>query len=186
MALAYAGSQLACHEFYAKFLAKLKHLCYADITERVMVLMIYNRIGNQVQINADMYTVKIGYGGYLVIESPYNKGKRIHRLVIEAVLGRELSIQEHVHHIDSNKLNNTPDNLEIVGNSEHIKLHNPKLTDQPEKKIIQEIILQEDKKHPIGDCILTRMLNNKGYSIIRRTVAKYRSQLGYPPASKRK
>ena len=46
-----------------------------------------------------------------------------HRLVLESVFGRKLLSSEHVHHIDHNKLNNSPENLMIVSNSDHKKYH---------------------------------------------------------------
>ena len=45
------------------------------------------------------------------------------------------------------------------------------------KTIIKETIGAEDKKSPITDDTLTDILNQKGYKIARRTVAKYREQL---------
>lgn len=47
----------------------------------------------------------------------------IHRKVMAEKIGRKLHDWENVHHIDENKLNNHPDNLEIFTNSEHRKLH---------------------------------------------------------------
>ncbi len=46
-----------------------------------------------------------------------------HRLVAEAKLGRKLEETEAVHHIDGNKHNNDPANLEIHSVSEHGRLH---------------------------------------------------------------
>ena len=54
------------------------------------------------------------------------------------------------------------------------------------KKILMDIIEQEDKKHPYSDEKLTEMLQEKGYNIARRTVAKYREQLNIPVARLRK
>lgn len=54
------------------------------------------------------------------------------------------------------------------------------------KKYLGELIEQEDKKHPLSDEKLTDMLNEKGYNIARRTVAKYREQLNLPVARLRK
>lgn len=54
------------------------------------------------------------------------------------------------------------------------------------KQIIQEVIDTEDKNHPIADGDLTDLLQEKGYIIARRTVAKYREQLNLPVARLRK
>jgi len=54
------------------------------------------------------------------------------------------------------------------------------------KNILQNIIEQEDKKKPITDDKLSELLKQKGYPIARRTVAKYREQLGLPVARLRK
>ncbi len=54
------------------------------------------------------------------------------------------------------------------------------------KKILTDIIGEESKKHPFSDEILTDMLQEKGYNIARRTVAKYREQLNIPVARLRK
>lgn len=50
-------------------------------------------------------------------------GRFYHRIVMEEKLGRKLHAWENVHHIDENKFNNHPDNLEVLTNSEHRKLH---------------------------------------------------------------
>jgi RNA polymerase sigma-54 factor len=54
------------------------------------------------------------------------------------------------------------------------------------KKILQDIVDEESKKNPLSDEILTEMLQQKGYNIARRTVAKYREQLNIPVARLRK
>lgn len=54
------------------------------------------------------------------------------------------------------------------------------------KKILQEAIEAEDKRKPLSDEKLGQLLNAKGYNIARRTVAKYREQLGLPVARMRK
>lgn len=54
------------------------------------------------------------------------------------------------------------------------------------KKILTDIIENESKKHPFSDEKLTDMLQEKGYNIARRTVAKYREQLNIPVARLRK
>jgi RNA polymerase sigma-54 factor len=54
------------------------------------------------------------------------------------------------------------------------------------KKILEECISNEDKKRPLTDEKLTDILQEKGYQIARRTVAKYREQLNIPVARLRK
>ncbi|QEK51706.1 RNA polymerase factor sigma-54 [Pedobacter aquae] len=54
------------------------------------------------------------------------------------------------------------------------------------KKILEECIGNEDKRKPLADEKLTEILKDKGYNIARRTVAKYREQMGIPVARLRK
>ncbi len=54
------------------------------------------------------------------------------------------------------------------------------------KATLQDIVEAEDKQHPYSDEALGKLLAEKGYPIARRTVAKYREQLGIPIARLRK
>jgi RNA polymerase sigma-54 factor len=54
------------------------------------------------------------------------------------------------------------------------------------KKILSDAIEAEEKRHPLADEKLAQLLKEKGYTIARRTVAKYREQLGIPVARLRK
>ena len=54
------------------------------------------------------------------------------------------------------------------------------------KKELQNIISSENKKIPFNDDTLVQLLKDKGYKLARRTVAKYRDQLGVPVARLRK
>lgn len=54
------------------------------------------------------------------------------------------------------------------------------------KKILSDLIEAEEKKKPLSDERLTELLQEKGYNIARRTVAKYREQLNIPVARLRK
>jgi RNA polymerase sigma-54 factor len=54
------------------------------------------------------------------------------------------------------------------------------------KKILSDLIENENKKRPLSDERLTELLQEKGYNIARRTVAKYREQLNIPVARLRK
>ena len=61
-----------------------------------------------------------------------------HRYVIECFLGRALKDDEHVHHKDGNKLNNSLYNLEVLSREEHARLHHPK----------HKIALNDTQKRP--------------------------------------
>jgi RNA polymerase sigma-54 factor len=54
------------------------------------------------------------------------------------------------------------------------------------KMALRDIIDSEDKNKPLSDDVLKDLLAAKGYPIARRTVAKYREQLGIPIARLRK
>lgn len=54
------------------------------------------------------------------------------------------------------------------------------------KKILEQVINEEDKKKPLPDEDLAVILKERGYPIARRTVAKYREQLDIPVARLRK
>jgi RNA polymerase sigma-54 factor len=54
------------------------------------------------------------------------------------------------------------------------------------KKILSDCILAESKSKPLTDDEVAAILKEKGYSIARRTVSKYREQLEIPVARMRK
>ena len=54
------------------------------------------------------------------------------------------------------------------------------------KKVLQECVENEDKHKPLTDDQLVSLMNEKGYKVARRTIAKYRDQLGIPKARMRK
>ena len=54
------------------------------------------------------------------------------------------------------------------------------------KNILESLIQSENKKNPFSDMALSIELSKKGYSLARRTVAKYREQLNFPVARLRK
>lgn len=54
------------------------------------------------------------------------------------------------------------------------------------KKILQDVVSEEDKTKPLTDDQLAEILKDKGYPIARRTIAKYRELLDIPVARMRK
>ena len=54
------------------------------------------------------------------------------------------------------------------------------------KAALKDIIDKEDKARPLSDDAITAMMTGKGYPVARRTIAKYREQMGIPVARLRK
>lgn len=54
------------------------------------------------------------------------------------------------------------------------------------KREIRELVAREDPAHPLSDQALTELLSRRGIAVSRRTVAKYREELGIPSSCKRK
>ena len=62
----------------------------------------------------------------------------------------------------------------------------PSMTASGVKEALRAVIDGEDKKKPLSDRLLSEKLAERGISISRRTVAKYREEEGIPDASGRK
>lgn len=54
------------------------------------------------------------------------------------------------------------------------------------KEAVAKVLGHEDVRHPLSDQAIAEKLKAQGFRVARRTVAKYREQLGVPPAHKRK
>ena len=54
------------------------------------------------------------------------------------------------------------------------------------KEAVAKAMAHEDVRHPLSDQAIAEKLKEQGFQVARRTVAKYREQLGVPPAHKRK
>ena len=61
-----------------------------------------------------------------------------------------------------------------------------KITTEQVKSLLESVIEEEDKKKPLSDRAITERLVERGVKISRRTVAKYREELGIKDASGRK
>jgi len=73
------------------------------------------------EVREKLRNVKLGKGEGKSYEKTY--GRHTHRIIAEQKLGRPLKKGEIVHHIDGNKRNNDPDNLAVMSQSEHARLH---------------------------------------------------------------
>ncbi len=91
--------------------------------------------------------------------------------------------------VTSNKYVHTPQGnfeLKYFFNSSVSMSSGDSLASASVKKIISDIIGKEDVKHPLADQKIVEILEERGIQLARRTVAKYREQLGILPSSKRK
>ena len=70
--------------------------------------------------------------------------------------------------------------------TEGIETEDGMVSNREVKKALEEIIGGESKRKPLSDDKIAVLLKDKGYNIARRTVAKYREQLGVPVARLRK
>lgn len=61
--------------------------------------------------------------GYLLRRLAQGVYEYEHRLVAEEILGRPLASHEVVHHIDGDRANNEPSNLEVLARADHMRLH---------------------------------------------------------------
>lgn len=55
------------------------------------------------------------------------RGRHTHRRAAEHKIGRPLHPGEIVHHLDGDKLNNHPDNLVVMSQADHVRLHIPEM-----------------------------------------------------------
>lgn len=86
------------------------------------------------------YKDKVEISGYLYKYMPVHPDSTKsgyvaeHRLVAEEKLGRRIKSNEDVHHINEDKHDNRPDNLEVLTDSEHSRLHAVKRWRNPDGK----------------------------------------------------
>lgn len=61
--------------------------------------------------------------GYIEITMGENKGRPAHAVIMEKIIGRKLMPNECVHHIDHNRSNNSPENLQLMTRESHARHH---------------------------------------------------------------
>lgn len=67
--------------------------------------------------------VSVKRSGYIEYTRGQHKGRSQHVVAMEQLIGRPLAKDEVVHHIDHNRGNNHPSNLQLMSRSEHASLH---------------------------------------------------------------
>lgn len=102
----------------------------------------------------------------------------------------EISMHEStISRVTTNKYVHTPQGifeLKYFFNSSVSRVGGDSLASVSVKKMIEDVIKAEDPKKPLADQKIVDFLDSKGIQLARRTVAKYREQLGILPSSKRK
>lgn len=82
--------------------------------------------------------------GYRTAYNSRNKKSLEHRVKIEDLIGRPLNKNEHIHHIDFNKLNNNSNNLLMVSNSTNNRLNGicSRLTRIIPREVLEQITVE--------------------------------------------
>ena len=69
--------------------------------------------------------VCINSNGYAEFTRGEHKGRGVHDVIVERIIGRRLAPDEVVHHRDENRSNNHPSNLELMTRADHTRHHEP-------------------------------------------------------------
>lgn len=79
--------------------------------------------GRKFRLNHPEIVRYVSLAGYVLVKIGIHEWALEHRLVVEQSIGRKLERDETVHHINGIKTDNRLDNLMVLTNSEHQKLH---------------------------------------------------------------
>jgi RNA polymerase sigma-54 factor len=105
-------------------------------------------------------------------------------------IAEDISMHEStISRVTNNKYVHTPRGvfeLKYFFNSSVTRADGNDVASESVKRMISDMIKVEDTKRPLSDQTIVEQLEEKGIQLARRTVAKYREQLGILPSSKRK
>lgn len=108
----------------AKIITQLKYKTQILYDEYYKFLSIENLKKQVTPSGYDDYPYKLINNGYVVLYTrDFKRLMGEHRYIMEKAIGRKLSKDEIVHHIDKNPLNNKLENLQIVTKEEHREIH---------------------------------------------------------------
>ena len=118
----------------------------------------------------------IGKNGYAI----YGKDKLLHRLVAEKCLGRKLKRNEHVHHINYNKLDNRRSNLLICNAELHMYIHaRTDCVNAGFNPDTHSLCSECKTYHPLEDFPKNKNAVNKVHNICRKKSNEKRRGKGY-------
>jgi RNA polymerase sigma-54 factor len=105
-------------------------------------------------------------------------------------IAEDISMHEStISRVTNNKYVHTPRGvfeLKYFFNSSVTRADGQDVASESVKRMIADMIKQEDARRPLSDQRIVELLEEKGIQLARRTVAKYREQLNILPSSKRK
>jgi RNA polymerase sigma-54 factor len=120
----------------------------------------------------------------------FDKGIAYLRPLILRDVAEDISMHEStVSRVTTHKYVQTPQGLfelKFFFNSGISRTDGDDIASESVKNKIKQLISAEDTKHPLSDQMIVEMLKGQNIDIARRTVAKYREQLGILSSSKRK
>ncbi|SME91418.1 RNA polymerase factor sigma-54 [Pseudobacteriovorax antillogorgiicola] len=120
----------------------------------------------------------------------FEKGIEYLKPMVLRDIAEDIEMHEStISRVTSNKYVHTPQGifeLKYFFNSSVSRAGGDDLASASVKKMIADIIKAEDPKKPLADQKIVDILDERGIQLARRTVAKYREQMGILPSSKRK
>ncbi len=120
----------------------------------------------------------------------FEKGIGYLRPMVLRDVAEDIGMHEStISRVTTNKYVSTPQGifeLKYFFNSAIGRSNGDEIASESVKSRIKELVSNEDPKKPYSDQALTKLLKEQGIEIARRTVAKYREQMGILSSSKRK
>lgn len=84
----------------------------------------WNNNGKHQERTGSFWVNSRGYMEIAIWENGKRVTRKLHRVIMEHYLGRSLASCEDVHHINGDKLDNRPCNLQVISHGEHSRHHN--------------------------------------------------------------